>query len=129
MGDANIAQDILEGVADALSDLGDSRTVRIFTEGALDLNDPGAGAPRTPEDLPVEALLYDFDDELIDNTAVLKGDRNAIIDLNSLTTGQIDSIGQGSLVVDGSDNYTVVQAHRIEVAGIISALILHIRGA
>jgi len=129
MGDTSIAQDVIDGVADAMGDLGDTRTIRIFSEGSINLSDPGAGVTRTPENIPVEALLYDFEDEYIDGTTVLKGDRNALIDLAQLTSVQIGGIEQGSLLIDGSDNYTIVSKNEIEVAGVTAALILHIRGA
>lgn len=129
MGDTSIAQDVLDGVADALADLGDTRTVRIFTEGSLNLSDPGAGKPKTPEDVPVEALLYDFEDEYVDGETVLKGDRKAIVDIGQLSAAQLSGIKQGSMLIDGSDNWTIVSKNDIEVAGIIVTIILHIRGA
>jgi hypothetical protein len=129
MGDTSIAQDILDGVTDALADLGDTRTVRIFTEGSLDPGDPGAGRPKTPEDVPVEALLYDFEDEYVDGKTVLKGDRNALIDIGQLSAAQLSGIEQGSLLIDGSDNWTVVGKVEVEAAGVTVAVILHVRGA
>jgi hypothetical protein len=129
MGDTSIAQDLLDGVTDALGDLGDTRTIRIFSEGSLNLSDPGAGRPKTPENIPVEALLYDFEDKYFDGKTVLKGDRNALIDISQLSAAQLSGVKQGSLLIDGSDNWTVVAKNMIEVAGVTVAVILHIRGA
>lgn len=129
MGDLSIAQDLLDGVVDALGDLGDTRTVRIVTEGALDIGDPGAGRPKTNEDVPVEALLYDFEDEYIDGTTVLKGDRKAIISIEPLTVAQVAGIEQGAKLIDGSDIYTIEGTNEIEVAGTPVTIILHVRGA
>lgn len=129
MGDTSIAQDVMDGVTDALGDLGDTRTVRIFTEGPLNLGDPGAGKPKTPENIPVETLLYDFEDEYVDGKTILKGDRNAILDIGQLTPAQLAGVKQGAMLVDGSDNYTIVNTSKIEVAGAVVTIILHIRGA
>jgi hypothetical protein len=129
MGDTSIAQDILNGVTDALADLGDTRILRIFTEGALDPNDPGAGVPLTPENFSVEALLYEYEDSYIDDKVILMGDRKAILSIDPLTSGQISGIKQGAKLIDGSDVWTVVSTERIEVAGIIVTIILQIRGA
>lgn len=129
MGDPSIAADILAGVTDALADLGDTRTVRIFTEGALTPGDPGAGKPRTPENIPVEALLYDFEDYFSDGTTVKRGDRKAILSLEPLSVAQIESIQQGSFLIDGSDTYTIISTGEVEVAGLTVTMILHIRGA
>jgi hypothetical protein len=129
MGDLSIAQDLIDGVADAMADLGASRTVRIFTEGALTPGDPGAGGARTPENLSVEALLYDYEDQYIDETTVLSGDRKAIISIGPLTVAQIGGIEPGSLLVDGADIYTIVKTGEIEVAGVVVTMILQIRGA
>jgi hypothetical protein len=127
MGDINIAADILSGVTDALGDLGTSRTVRIFTEGVLDPLNPGAGKPRVSEDFPVEALLYDYKDDYINETSILAGDRKAILSIEPLSQAQIDGIQQGSFVIDGTTTYTVVNLQKIEVAGIIVTIILQIR--
>lgn len=129
MGDTSIAQDILEGVADALDAVGDTRTMRIITEGALDINDPGAGRPRTPEEFGVEAFLYDYEDEYINGTSILKGDRKAILSIEPLTAAQISGIKQGAKLIDGSDIYTVEGTEGIETAGITVTIILHVRGA
>lgn len=129
MGDTSIAQDIIDGVADALGDLGDTRTVRILTEGALTPGDPGAGKPRTPEDVSVEALLYDYEDRYVDETVILRGDRRAILSIGPLSVAQIDGIKQGSKLIDGADVYTVVNKGEIEVAGLTVTMILQIRGA
>lgn len=129
MGDTSVAQDLIDGVKDALEVVGDTSTVRIFTEGALDPLDPGAGRPRTPEDLSIEAFLYDFEDEYIDGTNVLKGDRKAILDVSTLTSIQISGIEQGTTLIDGADSYAIVGTEDIEVAGVVVTMILHVRGA
>lgn len=129
MGDTSIAQDLIDGVTDALADLGDTRTIQIYTEGALDPADPGAGKPKSAEDLSVEALLYDYEDEYINGQTVLRGDRKAIIDIAALTSTQLAGIGQGSIVIDGSDKYTIIGTSAIEVAGVTVTIILQIRGA
>lgn len=129
MGDVSIAQDLLDGVADALADVGDTRTMRIITEGSLNLSDPGAGKPRTPEDFLVEALLYDYEDDYIDGTTILAGDRQALLSVEPLTSGQISGIKQGAKLIDGSEIYSVISTNKIETAGIIVTIILQIRGA
>lgn len=129
MGDTTIAQDLIDGVADAMATVGDTKTIRIVTEGSLNPSDPGAGKPRTPEDLSVEAFLYDFEDEYVDGTTVLKGDRKAIIDLSQLTSVQIAGIKQGHELIDGSESYKIVAKNPIEVSGLTVTIILHIRGA
>jgi hypothetical protein len=129
MGDASIAQDLIEGVTDALADLGGTRTVQIYTEGALNPINPGAGKPKIAEDLSVEALLYDYEDSYIDGQTVLRGDRKAIIDIAQLTPTQLSGVAQGAVLIDGSDRYTVVGTSTIEVAGVTVTIILQIRGA
>lgn len=129
MGDTSIAQDILEGVADALGDLGTTRIVRVFTEGALNPSDPGAGKPRTPENIDVEALLYDYEDSYINGTSILSGDRKAILSLEPLSLAQINAIQQGSFLIDGTDTYTIVNTGKIEVAGVTVTMVVQIRGA
>lgn len=129
MGDVNLAQDLLDGVTDALDDVGDTRTMRIITEGLLNISDPGAGRPRTSEDFPVEAFLYDYKDEYIDGKVVLKGDRKALLSIDPLTSAQISGIKQGAKLIDGSDTYTVVSTEKVETAGVTVTIILQIRGA
>jgi hypothetical protein len=129
MGDPTLAQDLLDGVTDALADVGDTRTLRIFTEGALTPGDPGEGKPRTYEDVAVEAILYDYKDHYIDETTVKTGDRKALIAINPLSVPQVAGIKQGAKLIDGSDVFTVVNVEKIEAAGILVTVILQIRGA
>lgn len=128
MGDVTIAQDLIEGVTDALADLGDTRQVRIVSEGVLDPLNPGAGKPRTTTDTDVEALLYDYEDRYINGASVLEGDRQAIIDIAPLTGAQVAALEPGNFLIDGSKIYSIVRATPIEAAGITVTVVLQIRG-
>jgi hypothetical protein len=131
MGDTSIAQDLIDGVVDALGDLGATRTVRIISEGSLDINDPGAGKPRTSEEFSVEALLYYQEEKYIENTVVFSGLRKAIISIEPLSVAQLAGIKQGAkFIVDGgSEIYTIDTVERIEVAGIVVTVIANLQGA
>lgn len=129
MGDLSIAQDILDGVADALNDVGASRVLRILTAGALDPENPGAGAPQTTTDLTVTAILTDYEEKYIDGTLVLDRDKQAVISLSGLSSIQIAGIKPGNFLVDGSEVYKIIRPKKYEVAGVTVATILQLRKA
>lgn len=129
MGDLLIAQDLLDGVTDALGDLGATRQVRIITRGALTPGNPGAGGSQSVEDVDVEALIYGYDEKYIDGTAIQTGDRQCLLSIGPLTTAQIEAIRPGSRIVDGSNVYSIVNANMIEAAGVPVTAIVQLRGS
>jgi hypothetical protein len=129
MGDTSIAQDIISGVADALGDVGDTRTLRIVTPGTIDPSNPGAGATPTNADVPVEAIIVDYEERYIDGTLVLAGDKQAVIDLSALSSAQIAGIKPGNFLIDGSVIYKILRPKKYEVAGIPVAVVVQMREA
>ena len=129
MGDTTIAADILEGVADALADVGTTRTLRIITAGSLNPSNPGAGPSQSTSDVSVEAIITDYEEKYIDGTTVLDGDKQAVIDLSTLSSVQIDGIRPGNFLVDGSIIYNIMRPKKYEVAGVPVAVVVQMRQA
>lgn len=127
MGDTSIAQDILEGVASALGDVGDTRTLRIVNYDVIDSNNPGAAPTVTNDDTPVEALLFDFDEKYMKGANIIEGDTMAIIDLSVLSEAQKEVLAPGTKFIDSNVNYDIVKLNPIEVAGIMCAVILQLK--
>jgi len=129
MGDATIAQDLLDGVADALDDLGDTRTVRVTSFGALVPGAPGDGGTPTDADFSAEVVIVDYDEKYVDGTVIRAGDRQAIVSIGPLSAAQVAALSvAGAKIVDGSAVYSVVSANVPEVAGVPVVAILHVRG-
>lgn len=128
MGDTTIAQDILEGVADALGSLGDTRSFRVITIPSVDVNNPGATPVETESDTEVEALLFDFDQEYMAGANILEGGLMSIISIEGVADATIAEMEPGNRLVDGSTIYEIVRVQKIEVAGIIVAVIVQLKG-
>jgi len=128
MGDLTIAQDLLDGVADALADLGATRKVRVITAGALTPGDPGAGGAQSTADFNVEAVIVDYEERYADGTVVRAGDRQAILSIGPLSATQVAALAPGARLVDGSKTYSVVSANLPEAAGVPVVAILQVRG-
>jgi hypothetical protein len=128
MGDLTIAQDILEGVADALADLGTTRQVRVTAFGALTPGDPGAGGAPVDTDFDVEAVVADYEEKYVDGAVIRAGDRQAVLSIGPLSAAQIAALAPGAKLLDGPSVYSVVSANVPEVAGVPVVAILHVRG-
>lgn len=127
MGDTSIAQDILDGVADALGDAGDTRTLRIVNYGSIDPNDPGAAPTVTNDDTPLAALLFDFDEKYMPGANIVDGDTMSIIDLSVLSEAQKTVLAPGTKLIDSNVNYDIIKINPIEFAGILCAVILQLK--
>ena len=128
MSEAVTAQDFLDAITDVLADLGTTRTVRITTRGALNPSNPGAGPSLSTDDYSVEAILYDYMDSQIDGSTIQTGDRVAVLSIDPLTSGVIDTILPNAKLIDGSTVYTIVRTSPVEVAGEKVTVFLQIRG-
>jgi hypothetical protein len=128
MGDQAIADSLLDGVESALAAVGSTRQVKIITDGVIDPADPGAGPAKTEETVDVEAILYDYADQYVNNTSILAGDRRALISIKPLTTAQRAGVATGNRLIDGTKEYSIVDHEDIETAGIPVTIILQIRG-
>jgi hypothetical protein len=128
MGDLSIAQDLLDGVVDALADLGDTRTLRIITVDPVDPLDPGAAPVETVEDVSVEALLFDFDKKYMPEANVIEGGTMALLSVDPLTDAQVEAIVPGNFLMDGSKAYDIVKTNPIEAAGVIVTVIVQLKG-
>lgn len=130
MGDITIAQDILDGVADALGDLGDTRTFRIITTPDYNLNNPGETPTETDEDVSVEALLFGFNIEYMPEANIIEGELMSILSIKDFTDAQVASIKPGNRLLDSDDTtiYEIVKANPIEVAGIVVTVIVQLKG-
>lgn len=128
MGDVSIAEDLLDGVVDAMANLGSTRTFRIITAGALDPNNPGAEDADTVENVSVEALLFDFDKKYMPEANVTEGGTMALLSIKPLTDVQVAAIVPGNFLVDGSKAYDIVKSNPIEAAGVIVTVIIQLKG-
>ena len=130
MGDITIAQDILDGVADALGDLGDTRTFRIITTPTVDKNNPGETPIETKVDIPVEAVLFDFDEKYMPNANILEGESMAILSIDPFSDVQVDAIVPGNRLIDNDSTtiYEIIKANPIEAAGIKVTVIIQLKG-
>ena len=125
MGD--LANTILSAVDSALSLVGSTRQVKIITEGALNMSNPGAGKAITTETVNVPAVLYDYKDTQIDGTTILTGDRQAIISILNLTADQKAGILAGNYLIDNSVSYTIIKTTKYEIEGVVVTYVLQIR--
>ena len=128
MGDLSIAQDLLDGVVDAMADLGTTRTFRIITVEAIDPDNPGAAPVETPENVSVEALLFDFDKKYMPEANVTEGGLMALLSIEPFSDAQVSAIVPGNFLVDGSKVYDIVRTNPIEVAGVTVTVIVQLKG-
>jgi len=131
MGDTTIAQDILDGVADALGDLGAVRKLRIITTPSVDNDNPGATPVETLENVDVDTFLFSFDQEYMPEANVLQGELMGIPSLKDLTTAQITAIKPGNRFVDSVNSnktYEIVATQPTEVAGVIVTVVVQLKG-
>jgi hypothetical protein len=131
MGDTTIADDLLAGVADALGDLGATRTLRIITTSALDIDSPGEAPTETEEDVSLDSLLFTFDSKYMPEASIIHGGVMAIVSIQDLTDEQIAGIEPGNLLVDtdGTKTFEIVRVEKIEAAGVPVTFILQLKGS
>jgi len=99
MGDETLAQDILDGVADALEEMGAARKFRIVTVPAVDIDDAGATPVETKVDVTVATILFSFNNEYMADANVINGNLMAILSLEDLSSSQIAAIKPGNRLV------------------------------
>lgn len=130
MGDISIAQDLLDGVAEALGVLGSLRNFRLVSTPPVDISNPGETPVETPTDYPLDAYLYAFDNEYMPEANILDGSLMAILSIESLTSEQIEQIEPGNRLIDTTPpgTYEIVRANLIEVAGIKVTAIVQLKG-
>lgn len=128
MGDLSIAQDLLDGVVDAMADLGDSRFFRMVTVDPIDPLNPGAAPVETVEDVPVECLLFNFNKKYMPEANVTEGDTMALLSVEPFTDDQVTAICPGNFIVGGSKVYDIVKSNPIEAAGVIVTVIVQLKG-
>lgn len=118
MGDTSLSADILDGVVEAMDAVGWTLSVKYFEEGALDINNPGAGRPKTEVTFDLEGFVYDIEDKSIDGTNIKAGDRKGVLSIKDLTEAQRKKIAFGSYLVDGAVQYHIKSAKFTAVAGV-----------
>lgn len=130
MGDLTIAQDLLDGVDEALALLGDTRTLRLVTIPSIDVNNPGGAPTETQVDKEIEAFLFAFDSEYMTDANILGGGLMAILAVSSLTTAQINQIQPGNRLIDNDDTtiYEIIKSSPIETAGVKVTVIVQLKG-
>jgi hypothetical protein len=81
-----LADDILEAVSDVLQeDVGQSVTLRRYTPGTRDADDPTAGTdPTVTNYTGVYVFCYDVEEKEVDGELINTGDKWAMIDLKDL---------------------------------------------
>jgi len=128
MGDLSIAQDLLEGVADALGDLGATRTLRLVSVPSLDINNPGGARVETLDDEDLEALLFEYEDKYMPGSSVHDGNTLAILSIINLTDAQVALVQPGNQLLDGTRRYEITKTNPIEAAGVIVTIIIQLKG-
>ena len=128
MGNAALAQDFLDAVRDVLSEVGDTKTFRIVTESAIDINNPGAAPTPSNEDVALEAFLFDFIQEYMPEANVIEGDKMAILSVIDLSSAQIEAIKPGEYLIDGLAMYTIVRTKPVKVAGETITVFVQLKG-
>ena len=124
MADLTIAQDILDGVDEIMDTIGKSVTLETATFGDwIDSTNKTKGKKKVTDTHSTKGYLYNFSDYLIDGTEIKRGDKQAIVSVKDLTIIS-DEI---ELLIDGSEQWKVLQAKPIEVSGTITTIILHLR--
>lgn len=115
MGDATIAADILDGVLDVTTEVGKSVVIRRVTEGAfINAAQPTLGKTAdSTDDYVVLAIISDYEDDLIDGSRILFGDRRVIVDIKDLaiTISTSDTFLDNSYAIgdvdDAAETFTV----------------------
>lgn len=113
MGIYDLAQDVITAIEDVLDEIGDTLTIKYFTEAALDVADPGAGRTKTAVTATAEGILIDVNDSDIDGTVVKRGDKYAIISIATLTFDITNSM----FIIDGAREYKIINLESPQVAG------------
>lgn len=116
---SDLRQEMINAIARNIEVFGTSRTFRVVAQGAVDPNNPGTPPGTTETDIPVNAFIYDYEEQYIDGTTVRRGDRIGIFHTRDLDILQLIAIGSAdySYLIDGSIQYTVVSANFIEMNG------------
>lgn len=93
-----------------VNDIGKALTLRKVSEGAYD---PATGlASNTNSDTSVKGMVLNYRDSQFDGDIVQRGDRKIVIRASDGVVPEVQD-----LVLDGSDNYRIVNVRQIEQAG------------
>jgi len=107
MGDTTIATDILSGLADAAAEIGKSIVIRRPSGSSwINAAKPSLGKSITYTDYVLTVIISDYDDDLIDGTRILYGDRRVIADIKDLgiTISTADVFMDNSYAIGGVDD-------------------------
>jgi len=115
MADASIPIDILAGVAEAVEEVGKLMTLRKNSRGSVDPANATAGGALTPSDKSGKVFLFDYKDNSIDGTTILRGDRLALFDLSGFSPAQPEK--DDLLIEDSTTTWKIVETEYTEVQG------------
>lgn len=138
-----IATDILDGVADAVAELGKSATLRHITYGDwIDSTKPSKGKVTTVNDYTVQIIISDYDAEAVDGSIIQRGDKQVILSLGDIMTDPPDPVppaepdapvsativpSVNDLIIDGSVTWNVINVSTQEVNGTPVVSVLQVR--
>jgi hypothetical protein len=129
MGNADLAQDFLIGMADLIEvEMGKLVTLRAVTYGDIDTDNPGAARTETIVDAPVNCFFFDFDEMYMPGSSVVEGGTIAVISLNGLTETTVNNIKVGNYIIENTDVYSITNTRVIEVAGTDILRIIQLKG-
>lgn len=93
-----------------INDIGKALTLRKVSEGAYN---PATGAAiNTTTDTPVYGLVLNYKDGQFDGDIIQRGDRKIVLRASDSVVPEVQD-----LVIDGSDEYRIVNVRQIEQAG------------
>ena len=92
-----------------VNDIGKDLTLRKVSEGTYD---PATGAAtNTDTDTSVKGIVLNYKDGQFDGDIVQRGDRKIVLRASDSVVPEIQD-----LVIDGSDNYRIINVRQIEQA-------------
>jgi hypothetical protein len=131
MGDITLAEDVKEGVADIMSEVGSTHTFRIIEYSAPSPTNPGAAPTQTIDDTDIEAYTFDFIQEYMPTANVLEGELMGILSIAPLTEEQISKIKPGTELIElpapYTETYKIVKSDLIRIAGIGATAIVQLK--
>ena len=120
----DLGSDIKAEVTALIETLGKDLTLTKVTEGTYDRESATFSGADT-DDYDAFGVLYDYDNQDIDDSRVERGDRICTIQAEGLSVVPVT----GDRVSDDSTTYTVVYVRTYEVGGVVAAYEMQVRVA
>ena len=117
MGNEAIAAQLKDGIKQAVDQLGETVTVRVQIIETLiaDASRPSAGPQTSTVESPIDGIVNQFAEDLIDGELIKRGD----LELTIVAGGTVTEDSVVNLIIVNEAGYRVMATRNTRVAGVI----------